>query len=273
MGRYNLEYPKDTTNTIKRYKVHGVYELENVHRIVNTCPILHISFNSPSQPFPVVLPMIGQMGSFDRPSASLDDPLDLYLHGYVSSRIMNLSKATQSPDEGETVGESDEGMPVCVAASHIDGLVLTLASYSHNYNYRSAVLFGYATIVETEAEKLYAMELITNSVVPDRWRHTRLPPLPAEMQSTNILKVRIVSASAKVSAGQAHDEPHDMKNENMLDSTWTGVLPIYQTVGDPVPSSYSRIGVPGYIEEFSKESNDERKQLSLNAAQGERRAL
>ncbi|KAJ4321826.1 hypothetical protein N0V84_005121 [Fusarium piperis] len=267
MGRHNLEYPKDSTNTIKRYKVHGVYELENVHRIVNSCPILHISFNSPSQPFPVVLPMIGQLGSFERPSADLSDPLDLYLHGYVSSRIMNLSQTTNVD------GQEFQGMPVCVAASHIDGLVLTLASYSHNYNYRSAVLFGYASIVKDEEEKLYAMELITNSVVPDRWRHTRLPPLPAEMQSTNILKVQIASASAKISAGGATDDKSDMGNEELVNSTWTGVLPITQTFGDPVPSPYNKVKLPEYIADFTKDSNNEREKLSLDAAQGERRAL
>ncbi|KAF5013281.1 hypothetical protein FDECE_710 [Fusarium decemcellulare] len=267
MARHKLQYPKDSTNTIKRYKVHGVYELEHVHRIVNSCPILHISFNSPSQPFPVVLPMIGQLGSFERPSADINDPLNLYLHGYVSSRIMNLSQTT-SVD-----GEEFQGMPVCVAASQVDGLVLTLASYSHNYNYRSAVIFGYATIVKEEEEKLYAMELITNSVVPDRWKHTRLPPLPSEMQSTNILKVRIASASAKISAGQATDEKHDLNNDQIVDSTWTGVLPIRQTFGDPVPSPYNRVEIPSYITDFTKDSNDERKRLSFDAAQGERRAL
>ena len=46
--------------------------------------MLHVSFNAPNSPFPAVLPMIGQMGSFDRPSADLGDPLDLYLHGFVS---------------------------------------------------------------------------------------------------------------------------------------------------------------------------------------------
>jgi hypothetical protein len=42
--------------------------------------MLHVSFNDPNSPFPAMLPMIGQMGSFDRPSADLDDVLDLYLH-------------------------------------------------------------------------------------------------------------------------------------------------------------------------------------------------
>jgi hypothetical protein len=45
---------------------------------------------------------------------------------------------------------------------------------------------------------MWAMEKITNSVVADRWDNTRVPPNKTEMTSTQILKVRIVSASAKV---------------------------------------------------------------------------
>ncbi|KAH7155925.1 hypothetical protein EDB81DRAFT_785796 [Dactylonectria macrodidyma] len=270
MGVRNLEYPKETTNTVKRYNAHAVYALETIHRIVNSSQILHVSFNTPSQPFPVTLPMIGQMGSFDRPSADLGDPLELYLHGYVSSRLMNTCKDSTS---GDSTPAGPKGMPVCIAASHVDGLVLTLTSYSHNYNYRSSVLFGYATHVTDEEEKLYAMELITNSVVPDRWRHTRLPPTKAEIQSTGILKVRIASGSAKISAGQASDDKSDMANEAMLDSTWTGVLPIYQTMGAPVPSSYNRVDLPDYVSEFANDYNTDNMELSLDAAKGERRAL
>src|ERR1700735_5645248 len=100
---------------------------------------------------------------------------------------MNLARA--SPNS--------KGLPICVAASKVDGVVLTLTPNSHNYNYRSAVLFGHATLVTDVEEKLWAMELITNSVVPDRWRNTRVPPIAAEMQSTQILKIVVESASSK----------------------------------------------------------------------------
>jgi len=184
MVRHTLEYSKEEHNTVNRYKHQGmpsnckyspkadialaVYSLETIHTIVNTTPVLHVSFTpSPNDTFPVILPLIGQMGSFTHPSNTLSDPLDLYLHGYVSSRIMNLSRS------------SPKGLPLCVCASKVDGLVLSLTPNSHNYNYRSAVLFGHATLVENTEEKLWAMELITNSVVPDRWRHTRVPPVSA----------------------------------------------------------------------------------------------
>ncbi|TVY53608.1 hypothetical protein LSUE1_G009473 [Lachnellula suecica] len=184
------------------------------------------------------------MGSFSRPSASLSEPLDLYLHGYVSSRIMNLSRV------------SETGLPLCVCASKVDGLVLTLTPNSHNYNYRSAVLFGHATPVTSPEEKLWAMELITNSVVPARWQHTRLPPTPAEFQSTSILRVSIASASAKIREGVPNDEAGDLRNEEVLDAVWTGVLPLYEQLGEPVAGPYNRVEVvpehvSGYREGFN----------------------
>ena len=72
----------------------------------------------------MILPMIGQTGSFQRPSADLGDVQDLYLHGYVSSRIMRLSREE---------GGKEKGFPVTVAASHVDGLVLALTPNSHSY--------------------------------------------------------------------------------------------------------------------------------------------
>ena len=60
------------------------YELETIHRIINSSRMLNVSFNDPDSQFPAVLPMIGQMGSFERPSADVGDVLDLYLHGFVA---------------------------------------------------------------------------------------------------------------------------------------------------------------------------------------------
>lgn len=58
----------------------------------------------------------------------------------------------------------------------MDGLVLALTPNNHSYNYRSAILNGYATPVVDIPEKLWAMEKITNGVVPDRWNNSRVPP-------------------------------------------------------------------------------------------------
>jgi hypothetical protein len=215
--------------------------------------------------------MIGQMGSFSRPSADLGDVLDLYLHGlviicpsqtqdasldwlplvltrqtqrltftntnpfpqksYVSSRLMNLTRSPSSPSstqfQSQEQSQTEEGLPITIAASHLDGLVLALTPNSHSYNYRSAVLFGHAQLVTDPAEKLYAMELITNSVVPRRWANSRVPPNAAEMQSTSVLRVRIATGSAKIRTGGPHDERGDLEDEGLLDRVWTGVVPEY----------------------------------------------
>ncbi|KAK3682534.1 hypothetical protein B0T22DRAFT_287055 [Podospora appendiculata] len=261
MPRHELEYPKEPFSTVKRLSDRGRYNLEGIHRIVNTAPLLHVSFSSPNSPFPAILPMIGQMGSFARPSSDLGDVLDLYLHGYVSSRLINLSRDTSKSDEATI------GLPVAVAASHIDGLVLALTPNSHSYNYRSAVLFGHAQLVTDVAEKLYAMELITNSVVPGRWANSRIPPNAAEMQSTSVLRVRIATGSAKIRSGMPHDERGDLEDEALLDRVWTGVVPVYQTLGEPVPGPYNKVAdVPAYLQQYVMEGNADVKSAAEEAA-------
>ena len=79
--------------------------------------------------------------------------------------------------------------------------MLSLTPNSHSYNYRSAVLHGVATLVTDTAEKLWAMELITNSVCPGRYQNSRVPPDAAEMSSTQIMRMKVDSGSAKVREG------------------------------------------------------------------------
>lgn len=190
--------------------------------------------------------MIGCMGSFESPSSELSDTLDCYLHGYVSSRIMNLARA--SPDS--------KGLPVCIAATKVDGLVLSLTPNSHSYNYRSAVLFGHAQLVTDVEEKLWAMEAITNKVMPKRWDNTRVPPNAAEMSSTQILRVVIDSGSGKIRDQGPGDEKGDLEDDELMEKTWTGVLPMIETLGEPVASSYNKVkDVPEYVTDYRQDFN------------------
>jgi hypothetical protein len=90
-------------------------------------------------------------------------------------------------------------------------------------------------------EKIWAMEKITNGVVDDRWANTRIPPTKTEMTSTQILKVRVVDASAKVRAGWPSDDRADMKNDELRAKTWVGVVPTWVTYGAPVPSPDNKL--------------------------------
>lgn len=121
--------------------------------------MVHVSFpaspDPDSDPFPAILPMIGVMASFSSPdSPELDQPLDLYLHGYVSSRFMRLGSKKSNGDPMEDDDDDIEsGLPVSVAASQVHGFILALTPNHHSYNYSSAILHGYATPVTSTAEK------------------------------------------------------------------------------------------------------------------------
>ncbi|RPB05868.1 hypothetical protein L873DRAFT_1757372 [Choiromyces venosus 120613-1] len=240
-----LSYPKTSVSKVNRYNNRAHYDTTTIHQIINSTPVLHVSFLTPSNPkdptsppLPTILPMIGQMGSFTHPSADESEPLDCYLHGYVSSRLMNLSRANPS-------------IPICIAATKLDGLVLSLTPNSHSYNYRSAVLHGSASLVEDVEEKLYAMRLVTESVVPGRWEGTRIPPDETELTSTSVLRVKVSSASAKVRAAGPGDERKDVENEEVTGRVWTGVVPVWENFGEPVPGGEGVGGVaPGYVREF-----------------------
>lgn len=264
MGRHTLEYPKTGDNTVRRHNERASYALETIHRLINSSLIIDVAFNTADSPFPVVLPMIGQMGSFDRPSADIGDPLDLYVHGYVSARMFNVTKAA-GKQEGQE--EEKKGLPVTISASHVDALILATSGFNHSYNYRSVVLFGYATLVEDDEEKKYALEAITNGIVPGRWQKTRQPLTKAEMTSTSVLKVKITSGSAKIRDGGVMDDKHDLQNEEAQNSVWTGVLPVYSSIGEPIPSSYNKVEIPSHVSEFVKDYNNENKEYALTAAE------
>ncbi|KAH6633180.1 5-nitroimidazole antibiotic resistance protein [Boeremia exigua] len=249
------EYPKTATNKLGRLANRGTYDFATIHTLINTCPVLHVSFNDPEHPFPVVLPMLGCTGAFASQSADPNTTAqDLYIHGYVSGRLFKQSK------------NADAGLPVTVAATFLDGLVLALAPFHNSCNYRSAVAYGYAELVTDEAEALYAMQRITDNIIPDRWAKSRGPPTKAELTSTSILRVRIESASAKVRVGGPSEDRADLKDAGLVKKTWTGVVPYWGTWGEPVEGKENGCAeVEGYIEEWRMKETSKARNYAFEA--------
>lgn len=121
---------------------------------------------------------------------------------------------------------TDPGLPMTIAATFLDGLVLSLTPFHNSCNYRSAVVYGYAELVQDEDEALYAMKLITENLLEGRWDRSRAPPTQAELRSTSILRVRVQSASAKIRVGGPSEDRADLKNGELVKGTWTGVVSI-----------------------------------------------
>jgi len=257
-------YPKHERSTIHRFRDRAKYDFATVHAIFSAATIVHVSFlptNPSVDPFPTILPMIGAMGSFAYPTADpATEPLDFYIHGHSTSRLMKLPGSDLMEDH-------PEGLPVCVAATLVDSIKLALTPFNHSCNYRSAVLHGYANLVTDEDEKNWAMHRITDGLVPNRWDNSRVPPTRAELQSTSVLRITIASASAKISTGPAGDDRKDLQNDDVTSNVWAGVLPVWEHIGPPVESKTNKVSpVPEYLSGWMQEESASREEYALRVA-------
>ncbi len=201
--------------------------------------------------------MLGCTGSFPKRQSTddEDDDAHVYLHGYVSARIMRQSGSEENP------------LPMTISAAIMDGLVLSLTPFNSSCNYRSATVFGHATVVTDEEEKLWAMELITENIMQGRWAASRTPPNKTEMTTTSILRISIQTASAKVRAGEPIEDRKDLKDDELRAGVWTGVVPSWLHWGEPVPARENRVAkVPGYVTNWVNEQNTEGESTATKAA-------
>lgn len=197
------------------------------------------------------------MGSFAHPSADLDEPLECYLHGYISMRMANLAR-------------SHDGLPMTISATKVDGLVLSLTPFSHNYAYRSAVLFGRAQVVTDAEEKLFAMQLITDSVMAGRWEGSRTPPDGGELGATAILRVKITGGSGKIANKGPNDKKEDLEKDDVTSRVWTGVAPVWEVIGQPIPAKTNAVkALPQYMNTFMREENEANEEYAKTVAKAE----
>jgi hypothetical protein len=100
------------------------------------------------------------------------------------------------------------------------------------------VLFGRGEAVQGEAERMRALHLITDRLVPGRWAEVR-PPDEREMKATLVVRVRVEGASAKVRTGGPKDDEADYALP-----IWAGVVPVTRGFGAPEPDARLLPGVP-----------------------------
>jgi len=176
----------------------GVYDRETAYRILDEGFLCHVGFVADGQPF--VIPT-----SYGRK----DDRL--YIHGSAASRMLRQMK---------------EGVPVCVTVTLLDGLVLARSIFNHSMNYRSVVILGKATPVDDPLEKVEALRLLSEHIIPGRWADARQPN-ERELKATLVMRVPIEEFSAKVRTGPPIDDEDDYSFP-----TWAGVVPL-ETVSRP----------------------------------------
>jgi nitroimidazol reductase NimA-like FMN-containing flavoprotein (pyridoxamine 5'-phosphate oxidase superfamily) len=211
--------PMPTPRTrVVREPDRGVYDRETAYRILDEGFLCHVGFAVDGQPF--VIPT-----SYGRKDS------DLYIHGSAASRMLRQIK---------------QGVPVCVTITLLDGLVLARSVFNHSMNYRSVVILGKATLVDDPDEKLEALRVLAEHIIPGRWDDARRPN-ERELKATSVLRLPIEEFSAKVRTGPPIDDEEDYSFP-----TWAGVIPLEMRTGsaindprlDPAPA------VPDYVQNY-----------------------
>jgi uncharacterized protein len=130
-----------------------------------------------------------------------------------------------------------KGTPACVTVSHLDGLVLARSGFNHSANYRSAMCFGTAHILDDPAEKAAALIAVTDRFYPHRSATLR-PITPQEIKATTVITMQIDEATAKVRAHGVGDDDADLALP-----IWAGVIPVQTTIGHITDSPHLPTGV------------------------------
>jgi uncharacterized protein len=208
--------------TLRRHQERGAADRSSLYEVLDAGLVCHLGVIADG--IPLVLP-----------TAYGRDGDTMYLHGSSANGMFRAA----------------DGQQVCVTVTHVDGIVCARSAFSHSVNYRSAVVYGTATVVREEDERWQALRLITDHLVPGRWAAVR-QPTRKEMAATAVLALPLAEASVKIRAGMPGDPPQDLDP-----SMWAGVLPMSVTFGEPQtdPHVGADVPVPAHIRDRCQHGN------------------
>jgi nitroimidazol reductase NimA-like FMN-containing flavoprotein (pyridoxamine 5'-phosphate oxidase superfamily) len=200
----------------------AVYDRAAAYKILDEGFICHVGFVVDGQPF-VIPTGYGRVGD------------NLYIHGSAASRMLR---------------RVDEGIAVCITVTLLDGLVLARSIFNHSMNYRSVVILGTAVAVVDAREKLEALRLLSEHILPGRWAESRLPN-ERELKATLVMRLPIEEFSAKVRQGPPVDDEEDLRFP-----TWAGVIPLEMVAGKPIddPKLDPTRRPPIYVTQYSRKA-------------------
>lgn len=195
------DYPLTDRNRVRRRRDRGHYDRQTVHAILDAAMLCHISYVVDGQPYCT-------------PTSFWREGDSVYWHGSSASRMLR-SQA--------------QGIDVCLAVTHVDSLVLARSAFGHSINYRSAMLYGRASLIEDDQHKLQAINSFIDRFYPGRSGVIRAPTRQ-ELNATSIVWMPIEQASAKI----RDIPPHEEKTEDYARPVWAGVIPLTTVVGAAV---------------------------------------
>lgn len=209
-----------TNRTISSRKPERLsYDVEAVNAVLDEALVCHIAYQIDG--IPAMIPTLHvRMGDY------------LYIHGSTGSRLMMA--AAKAP------------MPLCIAVTLTDGLVMARSWFNHSVNYRSVIVHGEAEVVTDKDEKWNAMAALMDHVVQGRAEGSR-DANKREFAATAILRVPLIEVSLRQRAGMPGDDEEDLELP-----FWAGVVPMQTIFGAPVSSC--ELPVPDYIAHHQRSS-------------------
>jgi nitroimidazol reductase NimA-like FMN-containing flavoprotein (pyridoxamine 5'-phosphate oxidase superfamily) len=195
---------------VRREPQRGAYARERIDAILDAGLVCHLGFVHDGHPF-VIPTLYGRVGN------------EVYVHGSSASRMLRALKV---------------GVDACLTVTLVDGLVLARSIFNHSINYRSVVVLGRAVEVTDSAEKVRALEVFSERILPGRWAGVR-QPTELELKATSILRMPLDEASAKIRRGPPKDDEDDYELE-----VWAGVIPLSLVAAGPVADPRLSFDVP-----------------------------
>jgi nitroimidazol reductase NimA-like FMN-containing flavoprotein (pyridoxamine 5'-phosphate oxidase superfamily) len=188
---------------VRRLNKRAVYDKTLVHEILDEGYLCHLGFSVDGLPY-VIPTLYARSGD------------TLYLHGSGASRMLNTLA---------------QGVDVCATITLVDGYVLARSAFHHSMNYRSVVVLGRARLVTEPGERMEALRILTNHLVPKRWEEVR-EPSDLELKQTMVLALPLEEVAAKVRTGPPIDD-----EEDYAIPVWAGVVPITTLRGEAIPDA------------------------------------
>ncbi|MEP7196091.1 MAG: pyridoxamine 5'-phosphate oxidase family protein [Saprospiraceae bacterium] len=186
-------------NKVVRGAKREMNDVESVHAILDAGFLCHVAFQHQGQAM-IIATAYGRK----------DDVI--YLHGSNKNFMLN---------------QICNGQTSCISVMHLDGIVLARTLFDTSANYRSAVLFGKAQIVNDEAERIEGMKIITENIIKGRFEEVKMGS-ENQVAATLVVKFKIESASAKVR------DVGPMGDDNEAEETWSGVIPLSLKASEPI---------------------------------------
>lgn len=204
---------------LRRYASSASFSVADLHSIIDSNLVAHVGFVQDGSP--VVIPM-----------ACGRDGNELLLHGSTGSRLMRTLA---------------EGAEVAVSITELTALKVSRSTFESGMNYRSAVIFGTAKLIEGEA-KVRGLERISDALLPGRVAETRAS-VKKELAATLLISVELNEASVKISNGPVEDDPADLGT-----GVWAGLIPLRQVAGVPEPADAETeaLPIPASVQRFVK---------------------